>query len=131
MAQDRSGQSVSLSADGSIVAIGAYLNDGNGTSSGHVRLFSNSNVLSTETIDSNNKLTVYPIPTTNQIHIDLDKNTTHIKAQLYNIEGKLLYAQDYNNTNEVLINTSSFSKGIYVLKLQLDNTQKTLKVVKH
>ena len=133
VAQDRSGQSVSLSADGSIVAIGAYLNDGNGTSSGHVRLFSNSNVLSTEniTIDSNNKFTIYPMPITNQIHIDLEKNTNHIKTQLYNIEGKLLYAQDYNNTNEVLINTSSFSKGIYVLKLQLDNTQKTLKIVKH
>ena len=32
---DYSGRSVSLSADGSIVAIGAY-NDGNGTGSGHV-----------------------------------------------------------------------------------------------
>jgi hypothetical protein len=34
-----SGQSVSLSADGSIVAIGAYLNDGNGNNSGHVRVY--------------------------------------------------------------------------------------------
>ena len=38
-AEDYSGRSVSLSSDGTIVAIGAYGNDGNGSNSGHVRLF--------------------------------------------------------------------------------------------
>ena len=38
-AEDSSGWSVSLSSDGSIVAIGAAGNDDNGTSSGHVRIF--------------------------------------------------------------------------------------------
>ena len=38
-AEDQSGQSVSLSADGSIVAIGAHRNDGNGNDSGHVRIY--------------------------------------------------------------------------------------------
>jgi len=37
--EDRSGMSVSLSADGTIVAIGAILNDGNGSNSGHVRVY--------------------------------------------------------------------------------------------
>jgi hypothetical protein len=36
---DRSGISVSLSSDGSIVAIGAYINDGNGSNAGHVRVY--------------------------------------------------------------------------------------------
>lgn len=36
---DRSGNAVSLSADGKRVAIGASLNDANGTNSGHVRIF--------------------------------------------------------------------------------------------
>ena len=36
---DNSGRSVSLSSDGSIVAIGAYWNDGNGQDSGHARVF--------------------------------------------------------------------------------------------
>jgi len=40
-ADDRSGTSVSLSSDGTIVAIGAYLNDGNGSNSGHVRVYQN------------------------------------------------------------------------------------------
>ena len=39
-AQDYSGQSVSLSADGSVVAIGASGNDGTGDTAGHVRVYS-------------------------------------------------------------------------------------------
>ncbi len=40
-ALDRSGISVSLSSDGSVVAIGASFNDGNGNASGHVRIYQN------------------------------------------------------------------------------------------
>ena len=36
---DWSGRSVSLSSDGNMVAIGAYYNDGNGTWSGHGRVY--------------------------------------------------------------------------------------------
>ena len=43
VAVDLSGWSVSLSADGKVVAIGARVNDGNGSSSGHVRLYENNN----------------------------------------------------------------------------------------
>jgi hypothetical protein len=39
-AEDESGSSVSLSSDGLTVAIGAQGNDGNGTNSGHVRIYS-------------------------------------------------------------------------------------------
>jgi len=38
-AGDKSGSSVSLSADGSMVAIGANKNDGNGENTGHVRVY--------------------------------------------------------------------------------------------
>ncbi|KGE86779.1 hypothetical protein IX84_19245, partial [Phaeodactylibacter xiamenensis] len=38
-ADDQSGESVSLSSDGSVLAIGAADNDGNGDSSGHVRVY--------------------------------------------------------------------------------------------
>ena len=38
-ASDLSGNSVSLSSDGTIVAIGAYRNDGSGTYAGHVRVY--------------------------------------------------------------------------------------------
>jgi len=40
-ADDWSGRSVSLSSDGSTVAIGAKQNDGNGSLAGHVRIYKN------------------------------------------------------------------------------------------
>ena len=40
---DLSGKSVSISSDGNVVAIGAYLNDGNGDRSGQVRVYENKN----------------------------------------------------------------------------------------
>lgn len=40
---DNSGRGVSLSADGNVLAIGAGSNDGNGSDSGHVRVFENQN----------------------------------------------------------------------------------------
>ena len=40
---DYSGQSVSMSSDGNIVAIGAYQNDGFSNNSGHVRIYENNN----------------------------------------------------------------------------------------
>jgi hypothetical protein len=42
-AYDYSGSSVSLSSDGSVLAVGAYDNDGNGSDSGHVRVYQFSN----------------------------------------------------------------------------------------
>lgn len=40
-AEDYSGESISLSSNGNIIAIGAPLNDGNGINSGHTRVFEN------------------------------------------------------------------------------------------
>ena len=44
-ADDYSGYSVSIDSDGSHVAIGASENDGNGSDSGHVRIYSGMAVL--------------------------------------------------------------------------------------
>jgi hypothetical protein len=44
-ADDESGYSVSLSSDGTIVAIGAIYNDGNGSDSGHVRVYEYKSVI--------------------------------------------------------------------------------------
>ena len=38
-ASDHSGHSVSLSADGTILAVGAYGNDGTGSNAGHARVY--------------------------------------------------------------------------------------------
>lgn len=42
-AEDQFGNSMDLSADGNIIAIGGWQNDGNGADAGHVRVFENKN----------------------------------------------------------------------------------------
>ena len=48
-AEDQSGYSVAMSADGTRIAIGAILNDGNGITAGHVRIYTLANGAWTQT----------------------------------------------------------------------------------
>lgn len=128
---DRSGRSVSLSDDGSIVAIGAYLNNGvNGSNSGHVRVFSNSNILSVEHTEIRDNLIVYPNPSTDYLHINLKEQSNYSKVQLYNLEGKLLYTQNDTNETRLELDITWLSKGSYILKLEQAKTLKTFKIIK-
>ena len=123
-AGDTSGQSVSLSDDGSIVAIGAPLNDGNGSNSGHVRVFD----LGIATgIDDNSLLdfSVYPSPTTGILNIGSETTITQI--EIYDQFGQLVLS----NSNQNTIDISSVSQGFYFFKLKDENgnigTQKVVK----
>ncbi|MCD4663899.1 MAG: hypothetical protein K8R68_01435, partial [Bacteroidales bacterium] len=68
---NQSGYSVSLSSDGSVVAIGTPFNDGNGFWSGHVRIYRMilTNI-SQSTIQPN--ILIYPNPTNGNIHFEFD-----------------------------------------------------------
>jgi hypothetical protein len=122
-ADDFSGFSVSLSSDGSVVAIRAPYNDGNGTDSGHVRVYDLSAVLSTDSF--NIELSrVYPNPATTEIHITLKNNLQLLKVNLYNQLGQLL-KQSKSHT----INVSDLSKGIYLVEIETNQGKGTKKVL--
>ena len=77
-ADDNSGRSVSLSSDGTIVAIGANYNDGdNGSDSGHVRIFKKSIQSSTSLSYSYDSKVFIPIADSNSL-------ITNIKDIKYN-----------------------------------------------
>lgn len=128
--QDRFGKSISLSADGSIVAIGAYLNDSNGTNSGHTRIFTNSNLANLQDNNFINNFYLYPNPCNNYTTINLNKTHNNIKIEIYNTLGKQISSKAYTNTNIININTSQYSKGVYIIKLISKNTN-TLKFIKN
>ena len=123
-ADDWSGFSVSLSADGSIVAIGAPRNDGNGTEAGHVRVFDLSSVMG---FDDNSLLdfSVYPSPTTDILNINSETPISNI--EVYNQLGQLVKA----NSNQYSIDISSVDQGVYFVKVMDANgnigTQKIVK----
>ena len=73
-ANDQTGSSVSLSSNGR-VAIGAPYNDGNGSNSGHVRVYNLSALLASDTFVLDN-FSIYPNPTSEIININFLKSET-------------------------------------------------------
>lgn len=119
-ASDESGYSVDISADGSIVAIGAKANDGNGDFSGHVRVFDlTQSVLSIPTIDLETTLSLYPNPSRDVIKIHLKEDQMK-KIEVYSVTGGLIF-KTILNSNTFILNTANYPSGTYLLKVISQN----------
>ncbi|MCD6555576.1 MAG: T9SS type A sorting domain-containing protein [Bacteroidales bacterium] len=126
VAGDKSGSSVSLSSDGLTVAIGAPLNDGNSIEAGHARVFKN---LSAEISKISKKgISIYPIPTSGIIYINLaNKNIQEL--MILDITGKQIIEKFHVQQNNE-IDLSDFESGIYIISIQTDNEIFTSKIMK-
>jgi Flp pilus assembly pilin Flp len=120
---DLSGGSVSLSSDGSIVAIGAYGNDGNGANSGHVRVYDLSAVLSND-IFVLSQFNLYPNPVKEQFTIQSQEGLELQSVNIYNSLGQFI-----KSTNENVINTSELSAGIYYVEITSNKGKASKKIV--
>ena len=131
-AQDMSGWSVSLSSDGSIIAIGAPFNDGNGNSSGHVRVYENTSVgIIENTI--NTEVSIYPNPTTGLVVIKNEKLIIK-NVEVFDIYGKEVYPKVKSQKTNIKsqkyeLDLSKEAKGIYIIKVTTDKRVFVEKVV--
>ena len=126
---DGSGYSVSLSADGSIVAIGAQYNDGNGNLSGHVRVYDLTTVLSLEDNTFSSNFSVYPNPSNGLSKIQLGENYNEVSVNVFNVLGKQVYSQKHYNINEIELNTQDYATGVSFIKVQSGAKEATIKLV--
>jgi hypothetical protein len=119
---DSSGISISLSSDGSILAIGAFRNDGNGNDSGHVRAFNLTAILASNSfVQANFK--VYPNPVSEILTIELQNNLELQNVNFYNTVGQLV------KTTKTISNTvSDLSKGTYYVEV-ITNQGKATKTI--
>lgn len=118
-----SGYSVSLSSNGSIVAIGAYLNSDNGSNSGHVRVYDLTAILASDTFVQSNFL-VYPNPSNGIINISLEKNLQLEKVSIYNQLGQLVKTAETN-----VIHTTELAKGTYFIEVVTNQGKATKKII--
>jgi hypothetical protein len=121
--QDWSGQSVSISSDGQIVAIGAPKNGGNGQSAGHVRVFDFSNV-STSTQDRKDEIQIFPNPTTGNISLPKMSSTTYMVIDHF---GKVVMKG--SNMDQEL-DLSDLSAGIYYLRINTESGSINRRIIK-
>ncbi|MES2575166.1 MAG: T9SS type A sorting domain-containing protein [Bacteroidota bacterium] len=108
---DNSGFSISLSSDGASLGIGAPNNDGNGTSSGHVRVYDFSAVLSSDSFVLAN-FSVYPNPASEFVNINLEEGLILEKVNVYNTLGQLVKTENKNS-----IAVSPLAKGSYFFEV--------------
>jgi hypothetical protein len=118
---DQFGRSVSLSANGSILAAGTPYNDGNGNNAGHVRVFENS-TLSTSSF-TRNTISIYPNPSSDYIEVTgLTSPDTYI---IYSVLGTKISSGTISSNQKIDI--QNYSTGVYFLKLENEEVLKFIK----
>jgi uncharacterized protein (DUF362 family) len=89
----------------------------------------NSNIYNTHgnitTVKSNidKAMKLYPNPTADELHIQMEDISTPLQASIYSIDGKIKYQNEVIPVNNTFsLNTSHLEKGTFVLQLKGDNT---------
>jgi Secretion system C-terminal sorting domain/FG-GAP repeat len=120
---DQSGCSVSLSSNGTIVAIGAKANDGNGNESGHVRVYDLTTALLAKNSFEQVNFSIFPNPVKDIVTIQLKEGLLIEKATIYNSLGQVVITENSN-----LISVNYLAKGIYFLEV-ITNKGKATKTI--
>ena len=120
---EASGYSVSLSNDGSIVAIGAPYNLGKGSNSGSVRVYNLSAVLKSDSFVLANS-SIYPNPASEQVTISLREDLKLEKVNIYNSLGQLVKTE---NKNVIYVN--ALTKGSYFFEVITIKGKATKKII--
>jgi hypothetical protein len=134
------GESAILSyADGTIIeniTFGAQTDDmsyarvPNGTGSFVIQgptFNANNETLSVENFSFEDTLKVFPNPTSNLLTIQ-NSSMNIERISIYNIQGQLLFQNNYNNSNRIELDFASYSKGVYLVNV---NNNTTLKVIRN
>jgi hypothetical protein len=117
-----SGYSVSMSADGKTVAIGAPGNDEKGLDAGHVRVYSIENSTSINRVTEIKTIGIYPNPASKEIKITADVSLLGNTYKILNSMGQVVL----NGTlieQSTRIDLGSLSAGYYLLSVGVNNIQ--------
>ena len=114
-ANDWSGKSISINAAGNQVAVGAWLNDGNGNEAGHVRVFEYNLPTNITKVETQESFSVYPNPAKDIITLETQNSIGEV-AQINSITSALLLEFRIVKEKEKL-DVSELQNGIYFLKV--------------
>jgi hypothetical protein len=127
---DRAGYSISLSNDGISVAVSSWYHDGpGGPDSGNTRIFRNF-VLSVEENLGNQKIEMYPNPTSNNINILFDTQHPIVNIIVYDILGNSVLQQDATNSKSITLQTNVLATGLYTVSIRCGQYNTVTKFIK-
>lgn len=117
------GLNISLASNGNTIIIGAPGNDGNGSGSGHARVFDLSALLSSDEYVLS-QFILYPNPANNQVNIQLQEGLELKQVNIYNTLGQFI-----STSKEKIINTSHLSVGMYLIEIETNQGKATKQLV--
>ena len=91
----------------------------------HTNFSNDCNPSTTDIIEIEKNLLVYPNPTSEKINISVDNFNGNIQIEVYDLIGNSLQL-----TNETTLSLRGYSKGIYVLKVSYGDRVKEVKLIK-
>lgn len=85
----------------------------------------------TDGVEANklDNLMIYPNPTKGVFKVKTNQIYSNMTIEVRDICGKLVYSQDYHNSNENTIDLTTQSKGLYILTIRTDNQSINQKVI--
>ena len=87
-------------------------------------------LLSSDTFDFLNGIYLYPNPSQNVLNISILQSELPDSFLVYNSLGQTIENKKIHSNNDLKMNTSSYSKGVYLIKIIKDNATKTLQFIK-
>ena len=116
-ASDQCGVSVSLSGDGTVVAIGASGNDENGNEAGSVRVFDLTNTSEIDDLDLFSLVSIFPNPTEGNVQVTFDKSLYGSSYFIYDLVGKKVLKGKLNEVNQEIY-LENLNRGTYTFVLE-------------
>jgi Flp pilus assembly pilin Flp len=120
---------IELSSNGSTLVIGTYSNDYNGSDSGIARVYGNA-LLSVEENSFASEIIIYPNPVVHNSTISLGKKYTDVSMQIFDINGKEIMTKTFDTVDEIQVDATLFSSGIYIINLISDTKKASIKMIK-
>lgn len=86
-------------------------------------------LLSVPDIDQHGSLTIYPNPSSNVVFVRFPQDLDWVNVEVYDILGKKMMKNVVSSDNNML-DTSSLSSGVYLVRLSVNEITQTFKLIK-
>ena len=112
-----------------VFVMGSYRNTATSRNEKFICKLLNSSIYVSKRVMVEKRLLIYPNPATERITINGDQHSGSGTLQIYNVSGKEIWKQDFEEAS-IVVDVSNFSKGIYLAKLTVSGSILTGKIVK-
>jgi len=114
----------------SIVAIGAFRNDGNGTDAGHVRVYNSLRWSAGINPTTNNPVKIYPNPSTNGFSLNLAQNYQGIELRIMDVLGQIISTKKVESASQVEFEITG-KPGLYLVEISTNGRLlNTVRIIK-